>query len=191
MSQKLNLGSLAGYEISKSNGGLPVARQKLSIGSIWTMEHWRKNHLLNKLVTENVVTDEFINHNLDAVLSGGTQITSWYVCIFSDNYTPVATDTYASPGYTEATGYDETSRPQWLDGGVSNKSITNESNKATFTMDGTNTDIYGCSLVSVATKGDTAGGGILGPSALFDSAITGILDDDIVKVYVTVTGSDV
>jgi hypothetical protein len=58
-------------------------------------------------------------------------------------------------------------------------------------MDGTSTSLYGCSLVSVDTKGDTAGGGVLGPSSAFDTAITGILDEDIIKVYMTITGSDV
>lgn len=191
MKQKLIFGAAAGAFIERRKSGLYVPRQKMSISSLWAMEHWRKDRLLNKQIAENVVPDEFINHALDVVLSGGTQITAWYLAVFSDDYTPLSTDTYASPGYTEADGYDETTRPQWDEAGVSSKEITNSASKATFTMDGTDASLYGCALVSDNTKADTAGGGILGPAAAFSSAVTGIIDDDVIKVYMTITGSDV
>lgn len=166
--------------------------QKIQIGSNWTIEHWRDKTLLKKIEVENLCPDEFIDHVLDVALSSGTQEAAWYLALFSNNHSPSATDTYAVPGYTEATGYDETTRPVWSEQGVSSKSISNVSNKATFTMDGTNDTIYGASLVSVSTKGDIAGGGILGPVAQFTGgAITGIVDDDVLKVYMTITGSDV
>ena len=168
-------------------------RQKMKIGSVWHVEHWRAGEKLTERVQENLVPDEFINHVLDISLSGGTQITAWYLALFSDDHTPAAADTYATPGFTEATGYDETTRPQWQEAGVSSKSITNSANKATFTMDGTNATIYGAALVSDSTKGDqAASGAVLGPVAQFGGgAITGIDDDDVIKVYMTINGSDV
>jgi hypothetical protein len=166
--------------------------QKIQISSKWCVEHWRGNALLAERIEENLVPDEFINHALDVILSGGSQNANWYLALFSNDHTPAAGDTYAVPGYTEATGYDETTRPQWMEGGASGKQITNVANKATFNMDGTSTTIYGCALVSVNTKGDTAGGGVLGPVTQFTGgAIIGIIDDDTIKVYMTVTGSDV
>ena len=95
-----------------------------------------------------------------------------------------------SPAFTEATGYDEAARPAWSEGGVFAQTISNESSKASFTMDGTAPTLYGGALVSVATKGDTAGGGILGPVAQFSQPMTGIAEDDVIKVFATITGSD-
>jgi len=191
MNQKINLGEEAGAFLYRPKIILPK-RQKIVIGSVWTVEHWRGDNLLAKRIEENLCPDEFINHVLDVALSGGSQISTWYMLLFSDNHTPAAGDTYATPGFTEADGYDEAVRPTWNEGGVSAKSITNSSNKATFTMDGTDGTVYGTGLVSVSTKNDTVGGGVLGPVAQFTGgAITGIVDDDVLKVYMTVTGSDV
>ena len=165
--------------------------QKIMIGSKWYLEHWRDGRLIAKRSEENLVPDEFINHFLDVVLSEGNQIAPWYIAIFSDNHTPAASDTYASPGFSENTGYNETSRPAWSEAGVTAKTISNESSKASFTMDGTNPIIYGGALVSVATKGDTAGGGILGPVALLSQGpLTGIANSDVIKIYATITGHD-
>ena len=188
MNQKLCMATMAAANVVRKI----KQRQKIVLGSIWTIEHWRGDDLLAKRIEENLCPDEFINHVLDVALSGGSQKTTWYLALFSNDYTPTASDTYAVPGYTEADGYDETTRPQWQEAGVSSKSITNSASKATFTMDGTDTSIYGAALVSVNTKGDVAGGGVLGPVAQFTGgAITGIADDDVVKVYMTITGNDV
>lgn len=167
--------------------------QKIQISSVWHIEHWRGNKKLAERIEENICPDEFINYVLDAALSGGTPVTSWYIAIFSNDYTPIAGNTYAVPGFSEGSGYDETTRPAWSEAGVSAKSITNSASKATFTMDGTNTSIYGAALVSNSIKNDqAASGAVLGPSAQFSAgALTGILDDDILKIYVTITGSDV
>jgi hypothetical protein len=60
-------------------------------------------------------------------------------------------------------------------------------------MDGTDATVYGCALVSDSTKDDqAASGAVLGPLAQFSGgAVTGIADDDVLKVYMTITGSDV
>lgn len=163
----------------------------MTIASKWHVEHWRDGILLSHRVHDNICPDEFINYMLDAGLSGGTPIMAWYIVLFSNNYTPLASETYASHGYTESTDYDETTRPAWSEAGVSSKVITNSASKATFTMGGTDTSIYGAALVSVSTKGDTAGGGKIGPVAQFsEGVVTGISDGDQLKIYVTITGSD-
>lgn len=168
------------------------AHQKMKIGSIWTIEHWRGKTMLAKRVEENLVPNQFIDHVLDVALSAGTQITSWFIALFSDNHTPAATDTYAVPGFTESDEYDEATRPAWSEGGVSGQEISNSASKASFTMTGVDGTIYGAALVSDSTKDDqAASGAVLGPVAQFtQGAITGILDDDVIKVYCTITGSD-
>ena len=187
MNQKFDIGALAGASLLRKKG------QKVVIKSQWTIEHWRDDKLLAKRIEENLCPDEFINHVLDVALSGGSQKTTWYLALFSDDHTPAAGNTYATPGFTEADGYDESTRPQWNEAGVSAKSITNSASKATFTMDGTDATIYGAALVSDNTKDDqVASGAVLGPIAQFSGgAITGIVDDDVIKVYMTINGSDV
>lgn len=189
---KLFIGARVGAIIQRIKDFFGV-HQKIVIGSKWTVEHWRGDVLLAERVEENICPDAFINYVMDVALSGGTQKSSWYIALFSDNYTPLAANTYAVPGFTESDGYDEATRPAWSEAGVSAKTITNSASKATFTMDGTDAAIYGAALVSDNTIDDqAASGAVLGPVAQFSGgAITGIVDDDVLKIYITITGSDV
>ena len=166
--------------------------QKIKIGSVWTIEHWRGKRLLRRLIEQNLIPNQFINHVLDVALSGGTSVATWYIALFSNNHTPASGNTYATPGYTESTAYDEVARPAWAEAGVTDQEISNEATKADFTMTGVDATIYGAALVSSATKGNTAAtGAILGPVAQFTAgAVSGIVDNDILKVYVTITGTD-
>lgn len=166
-------------------------KQKIIISSQWKIEHWRKDQKLSEQEVENLCPDEVINDILDVYFSGASATATWYIALFSDDHTPAGGDTYATPGYTEATSYDESTRQVWSEDGVSGKSISNSGSKAEFTMNGNDSSIYGASLVSDNTKGDTAAtAGILGPVVLFPSAVTSIADDDVIKVQVTVTGAD-
>lgn len=183
-------------EESARKNGFKRPQNKFNMGAIFHLEHWRGDKLLAERHEENLCPDEFIDYMLDAGLSGGTPITAWYVLIFNDNFTPDGDETYATPGFTESTDYDEVTRPAWTEAGVSSQVITNSASKATFTMNGTDTSIYGAAIVgggsNPSTKDDQAGGGTLGPVAQFTGgAVTGIVADDVLKVYVTITGSDV
>ena len=167
-------------------------KQKVVIGSRWTVEHWRKDVLLATRVDHNVCPDEFINHMLDVVLGGVTPVDPWYIGLIDDDTAPVAGDTYASPGFSETTGYDETTRQEYIPAAAASKVITNTDNKAAFTMTGTPSTIYGAALFSYAGKNDQAqSGAVLGPAVLFTGgAITGIADNDIIRIYIEVTGSN-
>lgn len=168
------------------------SHQKLTISSKWRVEHWRGEKLLARRIDENLVPNQFIDHVLDSALSGGSQISAWYVTVFNDDHTPAATDTYAVPGFTESTEYDEATRPAWSEGGVSAQEISNMASKASFTMTGVDATLYGAAMLSLNTKGDVAGGGILGPVSQFAAGpIDGIVDDDVIKIVVNIVGSDV
>ncbi len=161
--------------------------------SIWDFECFDKHGRLKwKESVHNLVTNQGLDHYLDVALSGGTQITSWYVALFEDDHTPAAGNTYATPGYTESTAYDEATRQAWTEAGVSSQSITNSASKASFTIDATKT-IYGAALVgggsAASTKGDTAGGGTLLCLSAFSSGKP-VEDDDVVKITITATMSD-
>ena len=90
-------------------------------------------------------------------------ITSWFFAPFENDYTPVATDTYAAPGYTETSSYSETTRQEWAEGASSGQSITNAT-AATITANADVT-IYGAGIVGGGTAADTiqdtAGNGVL------------------------------
>lgn len=167
---------------------------KMALGSVWAWEHWRHGKLLSTWKEPNIMTDQGIEYIMDSSLSGASPITSWYVSVFEDNYTPLSTNTYATPGHTECTAYDESTRPAWTEVGISSKIITNSASKATFTFNATKT-IYGGSLVgggsAASTKADTAGGGTLVCSSVFTTGSKAVVSTDVLKVTVTITGSNV
>lgn len=142
----------------------------------------------------NIVTNEGLDHLLDATLSGATQITAWKVAISKSNTTPLSTHTYAVPGYTEITGsdVDEASRQAWTDGGVSSQSVDNVGNEAVYTAAGTFT-AYGAAIVGggsgAATLADAAGGGKLYSSGLFAASKALTASDTLTTTY-TLTSAD-
>jgi hypothetical protein len=164
-----------------------VKKQGWGIQSRWGIEHYRDGKLIGRQVAHNISTDEFINLALDRVLA---QLT-WYMGVYSDDYSPNGMETYAVPYCTEATGYNEATRPVWQHAGIADKEMTNLANKATYTMDGSVTALFGCMLTSLDAKGDTEGDGALGPIVRFDNPIADIIAGDIVKVYMTIGGYDV
>ena len=165
--------------------------QKLIIGSVGVAELWRAGRLIARRENENLVPDEYINHMLGVEHDGGTTFGAGYFAPINDGgYTPSVGDTYAVPGFTEFTGYSETNRQAWGHAGVSSKSLTNTGSMATITADGTDTSLHGFALVSLSTKGDVAGGGVIGPIILFDTPLTGILNLDEIKLWLTLTGAE-
>lgn len=162
--------------------------------SRWEWEHYRDGKLIDKWIEKNLCTDEGLEHILGVAFSDVTQVTTHYVLIYNTNTTPVAGMTYATPTFTESTHYDEANRPTWQEAGVSSKSITNSANKASFTCS-TSETIYGAALVgggsAASTKGDDAGGGVLFNVSAFAGGSKSVVDDDVLKVTVTLTISDV
>jgi hypothetical protein len=167
--------------------------ENMILTSKWKWEHWRKGEIIDKWVETNICTDEGLESVLGQAFSDVTQITTHYVGIYNTNTTPVAGMTYASPQFTESTHYDEANRPTWQEAGVSSKSITNSANKASFTCS-TSETIYGGFLVgggsTPSTKGDAAGGGVLFNVSAFSGGSKTVVDDDVLKVTVTLTISD-
>lgn len=173
--------------------------ESLLLGSVWDVEcigpdgkkKWES------LGNRNVMTNEGLNHALDVIFNGSTspdpQVLTWYVAPFEDDYTPLAGDTYAVPGYTECTAYTEANRVQFQSSAAASQSLSNTANKATFNMNATKT-VYGAGLIgggtAAATKGDTAGGGVLLCAAKFSSAKP-CENGDTLKITGTVNASNV
>ena len=148
--------------------------------------------LTNHVKSHNIVTDEGLDHILDVVLHGATQITTWYCVLFESNTTPDGSETYAVPVYTECTAYDEATRPAYVEAAASGQSITNSANKAVFTFNASKT-IYGAALVgggsAATTKGNTAGGGTLLCCAKFTSS-QAVVDDNVGNLTYTIGSAD-
>ena len=105
------------------------------------------------------VTNEGINHILNVEFKGATQVTSWYMNLFTYNYTPVVGDTAASFPTTagEATmQISEGARQAFNPATSTAQSLTNTASKATFTAATTFT-AYGAGVYSSAVKGGTSG----------------------------------
>jgi len=141
---------------------------------------------------ENVVTDEGLDHILDVVLHGATQITTWYVGIFESDTTPDGDTTYATPVFTESSAYDEAARVEYEEAASSSQSVTNSANKATFTISDTKT-IYGAALFGGGTNataiGDTTSGGTILCAGQFSSS-RAVVDDDVINVTYTIGAAD-
>jgi len=182
----------AGNSIHIETERHPNIAENARTGSIWDWECYDKNGGLKWCESvHNLVTNEGLDHYLGVTLSSVTQITSWYVVIFENDHTPAAANTYAIPGYTESSAYDEAARPAWTEAGVSSQSITNSAAKASFTINATKT-IYGGALVgggsAASTTGNTAGGGTLLCLSAFSSGKP-VEDDDVIKLTITATMS--
>ena len=133
--------------------GLLLPRMGLMIhGEMHTWVNGR-DHQIN----DNIVTLEGITYLLDAGVSNGTAIGTWYVSPFSGNYTPVSGLTAATypTDATEFTSYTG-NRKTYVDGGVSAGAMDNSASKASFAITGSAT-LYGAALLSVATKSSTGG----------------------------------
>ncbi|MDD5062683.1 MAG: hypothetical protein PHN44_10440 [Candidatus Marinimicrobia bacterium] len=171
----------------------PAIKSILPVCSWWEFEHYRKGKLIDAWEQKNVNTTEGLNHILNVAFNSATQITSWYMGLFEDDYTPLIGDTYAVPGFTESTAYDEATRIAYVDATSTTKVMTNSASKATFTISGTKT-IYGAFLcgggTGAATKSDVAGGGTLFAASKFATA-KDVVDDDILMCVCSITLADV
>lgn len=124
----------------------------------YEIEHVRDGKVIDKFDAKNLIPTEGLNHMLSVVVADGVKVSTWYVGIYEGDYTPIATNTAANfPGLaTECTAYSEGARPTFTEGAVSAGAVDNSASKAEFTMSAPKT-IYGCFLVSTATKGATTG----------------------------------
>jgi len=103
-----------------------------------------------KDTAKNLVTNVGLNHILDVVLHGTTQITTWYVGLKNAG-SVAAGDTLAShAGWTENANYTG-DRKEYEEAAASGQSITNSANKATFSINADSQTIAGAFLASAAT----------------------------------------
>ena len=190
MSERVSMGANCRADVEVAEKTLP----RFLVSSLVKWECFDPHgNLVWEDENHNVCTIQGLNHLLNVAFHGTTQISPWYIAVFENNYTPLEADTYAAPGYTESTAYDEATRPEFVEAVASGKSMTNSANKASFTFNAAKT-IYGSALVgggsAASTKADTAGGGSLYAASKFTSS-KAVDVGYVLKVTWTLTGSDV
>jgi hypothetical protein len=170
-------------------GGVLMPQQGLVVGGVFQGQIVRDGKVIDEFEDHNLVVNEGLNHLLDVLLHGSTQVTTWYLGVFEGNYTPVATVTAATitSASTECTAYDETTRQQYNEAAASSQSTTNSANKATFTFNATKT-VYGAFLASASAKSATTG--TLFSAAAFSSSKSVVSGDQLLLTY-TFTASSV
>jgi len=170
-------------------GGILIPDVGLRVGGFFTHDVFRPGvGLLGEIVDHNLVVNQGLNYLLDVALSSGAQEVSWYVGLFKNNRTVLATDT-ATNFNTDAAGateYDEAIREAWVDAGPSSQQVTNSASKAEFTMNATVT-IYGAFLINKSAKDGSAdgSGGVLFAASKF-SVARAVQDNDVLLVTYTV-----
>lgn len=98
----------------------------------------------------NIVTNVGLNHILDVVLHGSSQVTTWYVGL-KNTGSVAAGDTLASHGgWTENSNYTG-NRQEYVEAAASSQSTTNSANKASFPITSDSQTIAGAFLASAAT----------------------------------------
>jgi hypothetical protein len=152
------------------------------------VEHLDKDgNIKNVYEFDNDITNIGKNTLFDVMFSDATQISaaSWCIGLISNSgYSALAAgDTMAShSGWTEFTGYSQSTRVAWGPGDPASQSITNAS-PATYDINATGT-VKGIFVTSQNTKSGTTG--ILWATALFNADVP-VTSGDQLRVTYTVS----
>lgn len=165
------------YEKTESGLYIPGANVKIGGHFITTVNG------TDEQIDKNIVVNEGLNYLLGAAVANRTVETSWYIGLFSGNYTPQDTDTAAniSANSTEIQSeVTETTRQAYTLPGAdpTGESITNSASPAVFNAN-TTVNAYGAFLVSVNTMGGTTGK-LLAASKF--SAVRALVNTDVLNV---------
>jgi hypothetical protein len=147
----------------------------------------RDKRVIDEFDVENIVVNQGLNYLLGAALGAQSVVTAWYIGLFSNNYTILASDTAAtiSANAGEVTQYTAGTRQQWTSVPPAAQSITNAANQASFTFNGTLT-VYGAFLISSSAINGTSG--TLFSGAQFGSAKS-VVNSDILQLTYTFTAA--
>jgi len=135
----------------------PTLQEVARFGGRWELECLDKDGRLKwKAEAHNLVVTVGLQHILDVVFAGSTQVNPWYVGLTAGSPSPAAGDTMAShAGWTEFTTYSESVRQTYTDARTG-QSVDNDASKAAFSINGSGT-VGGAFLVSDSTKGGSSG----------------------------------
>ncbi len=143
----------------KQASGLLTPDKGLVVGR-YHAKLFRKRELIDEWDFENTVVNEGLIAMLNVLFTGQSSISNWYLGVFQNNYTPVATDTASSivGNAGEFTGYTGGARPTFSPAAATQPTptVSNSATQAIFTFSGTAT-LTGAFLISSATPGSNTG----------------------------------
>jgi len=147
-----------------------------------------KGHLRWRGSMRNMIVNQGLQHTLDAVFSGSSQVSTWYVGLCATSPTVASSDTAAvHGGWAEFTSYGEETRPEWVEVRT-NQSMTNSASKAAFSINVNASVIGGLFLTSVAAK--SAGTGTLMSAVAFSGGNKSADSGDTLSVTYTLSLAD-
>jgi hypothetical protein len=175
---------------TKRPSGLLVPKAQGFVLGKYDVQHFRKGELIDEFEAKNICTNEGLIFMLNLMFTNATNVGGWYMAVFTNNYTPVATDTAATitGNAGEFTGYSGGARPTFSPAAAAQPtpSLNNTSNRASFTFTGSAT-LIGAFLVSSATPGGTSG--TLYSAAQFPSSKSVSNTDNMLLSYTLALGS--
>jgi hypothetical protein len=147
----------------------------------------RAKRVIDEFEVKNIVVNQGLNYLLGASLGAQSVVTAWYIALFSNNYTILASDTAAtiSASSGEVTQYTAGTRQTWTSMPPASQSISNSTNQASFTFNASLT-VYGAFLISSSAINGTSG--TLFSGAQFGSPKS-VVSSDILQLTYTFTAA--
>lgn len=136
-------------------------KANVKMGFVYEFEQFRNGVLIDKWTAENLMPDAALEYVTRSSMDGLTDISTWYIGLYEQAYTPTGTETASMiPGtIVEFTSYSESTRPAW-NKVYSTNLLTNTASKAVFTssLTGASTKtIHGVFTVSAPAKNASTG----------------------------------
>lgn len=168
---------------------MKTGKDGVKVGGYFTFECRDKNGNLKWTDrSHNLVVNVGLQHLLDVLFAGDTQINPWYLGLTDGTPTVAASDTMAShSGWTEVVAYSESARQEYVDV-RSGQSVTNSASVAAFSINADTTTVGGGFLTSLSTKGGTTG--ILLCDVAFTGGDKSADSGDTINVTYTFSASD-
>jgi len=147
----------------------------------------REDRVIDEFACENIVVNQGLNYLLGAALGAQSVVTSWFIGLFNNNYTILASDTAAtiSANAGETTQYTAGTRQAWSSAPPASQSISNSAIPASFTFNASLT-VYGAFMISSSAINGTSG--TLFSGAQFGSA-KAVVNTDILQLTYTFTAA--
>lgn len=148
------------------------------LGFTYEISHRRAGRVLSVERVHNLMPIEGINHMFDVQFHAAAQVTTWFVGVYSGDFTPLPTTTMATlPGAaTEFTGYTSLTRVEWSESAPTGGTISNAAAEALFVLTSPIT-LRGAFLSSSSVKGGITG--VLASATKFVTPKPGEVDDEI------------
>jgi len=128
-------------------------------GLRWDIEVSNKaGEVIDRFHAYNLVPTEGLNFLMSLAFKSASAVPAWFISIFEGDYTPTDDVTAATlPGLaTEITAYTPATRPEFVDGAITDGALSNAASLAEFTFT-QNKTVRVVALTSASAKGSTAG----------------------------------